>query len=1076
MPNLMQPWDVYMVRFPARHPADDPIIAQAPSPGGGDSSYRYVIDAAARRSALRRAVRVATPSLAAVLDNPQKAASLSAAQLRRAALSVIKYDIRMRTRPTPFGLFAGVAIGSYDARACVRVATSPRARIQPDMGWLLPVVHRLQLHPEILQLLRVQTTTPLVVRGDRIHFDSPASVDAKPGDLTPTTVRVRLTPAIHDIVCLADRPIPVSVLIGHMVQSHGGQPEAVLRLIRGLCERGLLLTDLRPQLDGADPLTHVITRLAVVNASMVLPTAARGDVDGLRRVDQLRAAVSDPGHDQDEAFTRLLAAAREVEAHDTPLHIDLAMGTQVTLPTSVRDDAAYAVDLMRQLAPARLGMRSLRRWHCDFLERYGVDRLVPVLEALDPAAGLGAPAGYEWPPSELADEDTPPDRDADLRHDRILADLVARSHRDRLREVVLDEPTVEALATNPAAEHTQRSCELYALLAASSVEAVTNGSYRLVVAPNPGSHQAGATFGRFLGLFDAKTRSALVAAANIPTAPVTDALTVSLAYQPRSPKAANIAHAPVLPGRRIGIGLISPEQLSPDDDVQLKDLAVGATLDRLYVVHVPTGRELVPTTQTMLSPGTQAPNVARFLFEIGLEGQRLWEPWDWGPAGAAPYLPRVRVDRVILCPATWKLDALRDAATGAPTETDPALIGDAIDRWRDEWDVPDLVVALSSDQRLTLDLTDPWHQLLLWTETRRDSSLVVQESPAGLTQDWFTADGLPARPVELVIPMSRASDVPKQNAARVAAPPQVIETGRRRPPGSEWVYVRVNTPIGVQNELLRQHLPQLVADMEAAGADAWFFLRYSIPQHHLRIRWHLQPEADLTKALMVLSDTVERWHTHRLAGDWTLDAYEPEWERYGGPTVQQHVERVFHADSVACLRLLMLLSSPDFTLSDDEVTAVSMAAAALAFGPPASGSAWVDHAQGSVDAAAAWLAGTGVPRDVPAEIRRRRAHWQRLIDPAGNWPHLRATEAGNVVLVVLAERDTAVSRYADALRTSLAGGHASAAEVRAVGSLLHMTFNRLIGGPPEREQAALAAARMATNAHWERRMRQPCNH
>lgn len=1064
MSTQMLPWDLYLLRLPASHPADQPIHRDVPA-GADDASWRGIVEAATHRPALREAIRLSSPSLAAVVDRPDRAAGMTTAQLRRAALSLLKYDTRMRARPTPFGLFAGVAVGRY-GDAAVQVTGPARRQILPDMGWLLTIVARLELHPQILCRLSVQAFTPLVVRGDRIHVDPPSSTVTEPGKLTPTTVRVRRTPAIDDIVATADRPIPVGALIEALLHRHGGRPEAVLSLIRGLCQRGLLLTSLRPRLDGVDPLAHVVAELAFVEDSPAWDPEVRRDVEGLRRIDRLRTAID---HHPAADLTPLLDAAREVHRHDTPLHLNLGMGVEVTLPASVRDDAARAVDLMRDLAPIRLGMRSLRSWHSDFLERYGVDRLVPVLEALDPAAGLGAPAGYEWPASEAPEQQNTADPDRDLRRDRTLADLVARSHRDRLREVVLDDHTLRILSTDPRPEHTQSSCELYALLASSSLDDITAGEYRLVVAPNPGSHQAGATFGRFMGLFDADTHTAVAAAAARQTAPVAGAAVVSLSYQPRSPKAANIAHAPGVGRRRIGVGLMSDDSGAEPDPLCLDDLAVGATLDRLYLMHLPTGEEIVPTTQTMLSPGSQAPNVARFLFEIGMEGQRLWEPWDWGPAGAAPYLPRVRVGRIVLCPATWKLDSLRAAAQAAPGETDLVRVGAAIDRWRRAWDVPDQVIALSSDQRLSLDLTEPWHQLLLWTETLRDPSLVVQEPPAGVTHDWFRADGLPPRPVELVVPMSRHPLLPQQQPARTPQPVRIV-SGRRHAPGSEWLYLHLNTPNAFQNEVLRQHLPTLLADLEAAGSDGWFFLRYSLPQPHLRIRWHLPSEADLTKTLAVLSETVERWHAQHLVGEWTLDTYEPEWERYGGPSLQRQIEQVFHADSVACVQLLTLGAEPGWPFTDDEVAAVSMTSAAHAFGSPAPTSAFVDHIQGATDPAAAWLARTGLPRDVPPTVRRARSHWQQLLDPTGGWPLLRSNDTGRRLLSVLDARDAAIAAYADAVRGIAAAG--SPTEIRAVGSVMHMVFNRLLGGPPDREQAALAAARMATTAHWERRRHQ----
>ena len=54
-------------------------------------------------------------------------------------------------------------------------------------------------------------------------------------------------------------------------------------------------------------------------------------------------------------------------------------------------------------------------------------------------------------------------------------------------------------------------------------------------------------------------------AAGLDTAPVLGASLVSLAYQPRSPKAANIAHAPGVGRRRIEVGLMSGDRRDGSD-------------------------------------------------------------------------------------------------------------------------------------------------------------------------------------------------------------------------------------------------------------------------------------------------------------------------------------------------------------------------------------------------------------------------------------------------------------------------------------------------------------------------------
>lgn len=47
--------------------------------------------------------------------------------------------------------------------------------------------------------------------------------------------------------------------------------------------------------------------------------------------------------------------------------------------------------------PVHRGNPHLRDYHLAFLEKYGTDRAVPVLELLDDARGLGLPRAYRQP-------------------------------------------------------------------------------------------------------------------------------------------------------------------------------------------------------------------------------------------------------------------------------------------------------------------------------------------------------------------------------------------------------------------------------------------------------------------------------------------------------------------------------------------------------------------------------------------------------------------------------------------------------------------------------------------------------
>ncbi|GLY41167.1 hypothetical protein Amsp01_071900 [Amycolatopsis sp. NBRC 101858] len=972
--------DSFVVRTPL-HPTHPRLPA---APGGPDpEACRDVLRAAAERAELAEAIEVASPSLAAVLADARagRLASRKPAQLRRAALAVLKYDLRARTRPTPFGLFAGVSAGRFDVAPKVEDDGPARTRTRLDLGWLREVVEAAELEPDLLIHLDVQAHGLVVARGDRLHVETASAA-----------VSVRRTPAVEAVLAGTQTARPVADVVADLRDRFPVSEVVATRLITELVRQGLLLTSLRPSLDGGDPLTHVLAVLATAERrGAAVPWRA-----ALAAVAEARDAYdARPIGEGTEELRRVVALACAVRPHANPVHVDTRQGLRVRLPEEVRAEAAAAVTAMWRMAPRRA---VLAEWQARFTERYGTGALVPLLEALDETSGVGAPAGYRWPAARPGTPEPPPERTA---RDRRVAALVAEAVRDGAREVVLDDETVDALADDGDPAEVTRFGEYCFQLCAASLEDLAAGEFRLVTAPSHGSYQPGATASRFAGLLpdlDAALRDEAAEAARelAPIVPVT------LAYQPREGRGANVVNTPAHTGQRIAVGL-------PGDTLSLADLAVGVSDGRVIVVHVPTGTELLPVVHSMLRLEDQAPNVVRFLHDAGLAGTRQWEPWDWGSALAGPYLPRVRYRRTVLSPAVWRLDVLREL----PDDAWPG----AVERWRAAWRVPERVEVRSRDQRLTLDLTDLWHLAILRDELRKDASLVATESvePGG----W-----LGGRPAEVVVGLSRRTPVRTE-------PPPRLQARRRYQPGGEWLHVKVFSP---RPDVVRDRLPALAAE---AGLP-WYFVRYAEPDPVLRLRFHGDPETLWPLVFPRLAARLGEWSDQRLIGDWLVASHEPEVERYGGPTAMPVAEAVFHADSELAVKLLDLERRTGFSL--DELAAVSLAALAHAFG-----------------------AADRIPAAAPdREYARNRVRWRSIVDPAGGWPGLRATAEGRAVVEALGPRDEAVRHYADVVRESgdIAG---------ILASLLHMTCNRLFGGPIERERKVHGYARAAVLDHLGRR-------
>ncbi|MFD7643720.1 thiopeptide-type bacteriocin biosynthesis protein [Kitasatospora sp. NPDC059795] len=470
----------------------------------------YLAEAAAD-PVLREAIEISSPSLADQLAQVAVGAVLRPAALRRAAEAVGRYRLRMSTRPTPFGLMAAVAPARFDTAAKIRWAGGHRRLLRPDLGWLLPLLDRLRTDPAVLPGLLLVADQQAVVRGDRLVLpylpERGVAAGADTAETQPVAERtVRATAVVRAAMTAAGAPVRHPELLAALAVEFPAAPaEAVANLVRALVEHGFLLTDLTPPASCPDLLGHVLDRLPVE-----LPLHA--ELVGIGA--QLDAAAEAGSGCGGELIREVRARMARLGPADRPIHADLALDAEIVLPDHVRTELEQAVTALWRLSPPTTGPEHLRSYHREFVERYGTDSPVPLTELLDPDTGLGPPAGYRRPVGGRGAANPQPSgerTDAEAARDRLLAELATGALADRgpdgrLPEVVLDDALLSRLvlpadeAAGRTADTPSASLELYAELAADSVEALDAGDYRLVISPMAGSDRAGATFGRFAAL------------------------------------------------------------------------------------------------------------------------------------------------------------------------------------------------------------------------------------------------------------------------------------------------------------------------------------------------------------------------------------------------------------------------------------------------------------------------------------------------------------------------------------------------------------------------------------------------
>ena len=908
---------------------------------------------------------------------------LSAPAAGRSAATVRAFDRRARLRPTPRTVFAGVQTVLVADRDCeLRLSGDHRSRSVPSPVSLTALVDHLLDVPGVVERLTFTTNNLVRRRGQRFeHEQQPLGTGA------PQLVTIRATAASALVLRLCEQGVRYSAISSAAGDRWPAVPESTLRgMVIELARQGFLLTDLLPVDLGDDPLRHLLARL---------PDDC--DVHGL--LEDLRARLYTADQLPLGAAPRLAAlhAAREASARvcgqDNPLCVDVVADATITLPRALLEDAAEAVSVLWTMSPTK---PTLAAYHARFLDRWGPGRFVPLAEVVDPIIGLGD-EGIE---SSIEAAQASPESLAILA--ALLGDATARGQM----EVVLDDATVAALAL-PGADPPPPGAEAYARVLAASEQDLAAGRLHLALYVG-GTQDAGSSAGRFTSLLPGSQP-------RVPNPPA-GALVAEVVARPRIPVLATIAPPTRVAPIRIPVGIPARE-----GDLQLDDLLLVADAGRLTLWSRDRHCPVIPVLNSRIGP-RYLPAEARLLALLGRSGCRPWRLFSWGSLRDTAFQPRVRYRSTILAPARWRLPSpLTDAAR------DTTAWSVQLRSWRmSAVPPPPTVVVTDDDERqLPLDLDDPRDVELLHRYVRRGLRAVT-EQPGGDSTIQEVVTGPSGRHLlELVIPLA-ATTPPPAPAHPVTMQPRPAGAGHYLP-GGPWLSLAISAPAAQHDEILAE-LAEFLPDLRGMF-DRWFWLRYRTQAlgPHLRVRFHGAPALLGGELLPGVSQWGARLVANALACGFSVEPYDQEIERYGGPGAIEAAEEVFAADSDLVLAALTATDDAEQRLVVAALTAATVARTLAGRDPAALGRPRLDRA-----------------------AHRRLADLRRLMN-----------DAARDGTAAFPPSHVAWEGYLDALR---AYHDRLPADRRAdcASSVIHMHANRLLGDTTlERIARVLAAGHLA---------------
>jgi hypothetical protein len=786
----------------------------------------------------------------------------------------------MAWRPTPLGICSGIGMIEIGNETTLSIDADARAtRMRPDMTLLFEVVKELE-SSEDRGRVRFVTNGAAIESGGRLYVTNVELTNATlSGEDTVTEQRpvsLRNTEGVKYVREIATTLVPYDSIVDKFAHRFQISTEVAQRAIDQLIEAGVLISELRVSpLD--DPIGYLLSRIGAISPK-------RGSALN-------RALVAAEQLDAKPFYSRTFAsysaiingfAALVEKPPGQVVQIDLQSPLKGTLNRMVLSEAA-------KLGEYWIGLGvpvTLSRFRERFVARYeGSERMVPLLDLVDPSLGLGVP------------ETLAPAQVQSRERDALVVRLACAALRDRSEEIELSMEDLATLSTPLQSDESLGSIEIGFQIAAASHGAIDRGEYRIVPSSFEFSTRAGKSFGRFMHLFESQVKEKIRHLANVNREP--DAITAEFSYAPPTVRSYNVLIRPQMFDAELRVGIGGPPAVG---ELMLSDLWVGLEGERFFLWSKSRQRRVAPTESHLFSTSRFAPNLCRFLSMLSCDGKRLIQGFPWGSAALLPVLPRVRVGRVVLSPRSWMLPTSELGDSSHTTEN-------ALKNWRSEWSLPRYVFLQELDQNLPIDLESTVAGQLLLDQVASDSSTFrLTEVLPEPSENWIqTGEG--ASVAEFVISLvSKPLDGVTQPRPR----PIMLQPRPRQGPGSEWIYVKLYVGKQAAEDLLiRQIKPMLKDLLDTRDVERWFFVRYVDPDYHLRLRLRAASErASVTRERIL--KTFETWLRSEELMRYSIDTYDPEYERYGGVDAIDAVERFFEFDSNESLQLIASTSeTPD---------------------------------------------------------------------------------------------------------------------------------------------------------------------
>ncbi|HEY0110785.1 MAG TPA: lantibiotic dehydratase family protein, partial [Fibrella sp.] len=556
-----------------------------------------------------------------------------------------KYVVRMCSRSTPYGLFAGCSSGTFAEKSHLRAGTSATLRTytRVDIDCLQAICTWLTSQPLIRAQLRLYPNSSLYPVGSSLRYVEQQRDTSKRHYFISA---VETDTYLDQLLSAAQQGATIRELTDLLTDVPTDEAQA---FVDQLIDNQILRFDIEPTVTGLNYLEQLTSRMAELTDAAEV-TQALHELSGcLQQTNRLMAYSQ----------TRQWFTERNIQP---PTADVVQVNSYFDVPELTIGKAAMRLlqrDLEKLLVlnqPAQCP--DLESFKHRFTNRYEGEEIALSL-ALDSEFGVGygnaSTQGVGYAPliDDLTFSTTPaPITTAWDWWQSLVMDKYADALRTRQSEIVLTDDDLAYIGRQKI-QNAPLPASFYAFgsLLARSEKAIDEGNFQFNLLACNGS-SAMNLLSRF-GEGDAELACRIRACAAAEEALHPNVIIAEIIHLPEN-RVGNILARPMI--HQYEIPYLGQASVDADHQIPLTDLMVSMRNNQVVLRSKRLNRRVIPRLTTAHN-FTQGLPIYRFLCDLQAQDAHLSVAWNWGVLRQQTYLPRVRYRRIIVSRATWQLES-----------------------------------------------------------------------------------------------------------------------------------------------------------------------------------------------------------------------------------------------------------------------------------------------------------------------------------------------------------------------------------------------------------------------------------